>query len=110
MRVSMFEPSRRLAPFIRRLSIIEADAATTRTLVPDAGINLAFRYRGFAQLLDGNQATHLPDTAISGLRDTPRRMLTSAGGGAVIVTLREGQAPAFFPEPIHELHGTTICL
>jgi transcriptional regulator GlxA family with amidase domain len=37
-------------------------------------------------------------------------MQTSADGGIVLVTFREGGASAFFREPLHEIYGTTTDL
>lgn len=109
MRLSSHAPSPDLAAYVRVIRILETDGEATRMLLPDTGMNLGLRYGGFAVEL-GSGSTLLPPATLAGLRRTPRRMYTSAHGGAVIVNFREGGAAAFFAEPLHELFGATIDL
>jgi AraC-like DNA-binding protein len=110
MRVTAVQPSDRLAPFVRQFTVVEAEEETTRVLVPDAGIVVGFRYGGSASLIDNGKATRLPDATFAGMRDTVRRMRTSAGGGVLLAVFHEGQAAPFFAPPLHELFGATVAL
>jgi AraC-like DNA-binding protein len=110
MRVTVVQASERLAPFVRQFTVVEAEEETTRVLLPDTGIVVGFRYSGGASLLENGEATRLPNTTIAGMRDTVRRMRTSAGGGVVLATFHEGAAVPFFAPPLHELFGATIPL
>ena len=110
MRVTHFAPSRALAPFVASFTIVEADAESTRLLIPDARITLGFRYGGSATELGHSGPTRVPDLSLAGLRNTARRMRTSAGGGVVLAKFHEGGAAAFFRLPLHELFGSTVSL
>src|SRR5687767_10210699 len=110
MRVIAFLPSRRLAPFVRQFTVVEAQEETTRVLVPDAGMAVGIRFSGSASLLTNGTATRLPDATLAGMRDTVRRMQTSAGGGIVLAIFHEGGAAPFFAPPLHELFGATVGL
>jgi AraC-like DNA-binding protein len=110
MRVTVFPPSSRLAPFVRQFTVVEAQEETTRVLVPDAGIAVGVRFSGSASLLTNGTATRLPDATLAGMRDTVRRMRTSAGGGIVLAIFHEGGAAPFFGPPMHELFGATVGL
>ena len=110
MRVSIVQPSERLAPFVRHFTIVEAPQETTRVLVPDAGIVIGIRYGGSASLLENGSATRVPDASFAGMRATARRMCTSAGGGVVLAVFHEGGAAPFFARPLHELFGAHVAL
>ena len=105
-----FAPSQALFPFVRRFEVIETSAETTRTLLPDTGLVVGFRYAGQATLLEAESPLVVPDNSVAGLRSTARRMMTSAGGGLVVAKLREACAGRFFAGPLHELFGQTLSL
>lgn len=109
MRVVPFAPDERLAPFVRDIRVVETDVETTRALIPETGVLLAFRYSGSARDLRAGP-TPIPDAAITGLHRTARRMCTSPGGGVVVVAFREAGAVPFLSEPLHHLFGHTIAL
>jgi AraC-like DNA-binding protein len=98
-------PSVRLAPFVRAFEVVEAPAEARSARFPDPGLVLGFRYRGAAALLEGTAARPLPDAAVTGMRNTVRRIHTAAGGGIVVVKFREGGAVTFLDVPLHELFG-----
>jgi AraC-like DNA-binding protein len=98
-------PSVRLAPFVRVFEVVEAPAEARSARFPDSGLVLGFRYRGAAALLEGAAARPLPGAAVTGMRNTIRRIHTAAGGGIVVVKFREGEAAAFLDVPLHELFG-----
>jgi AraC-like DNA-binding protein len=110
MRMTLVEPCPALAPYVRRFTLIEADAEATRMLLPEPGVVLGFRYAGHARLIEPHGATRLPDFVITGLRPSARRMCTSAGGGIVVAIFREAGAAAFFDLPLHELFGASVGL
>lgn len=106
----VFAPSPRLAPFVRAFEVIETQDEMTHTLLPGTGLSVGFRYGGYARLLEGDASLPVPDSVISGLRATARRMNTSAGGGMVLAKFHEGGAAQFFDVPLHELFGSTLAL
>lgn len=110
MKVTTVAPSPALAPFVRTFTFVETDAAATRTLLPDTGLVLGFRYGGRAVQLDDGAEHVVPDVPLTGLRFRARTMFTSAGGGIVLAAFTEGGAARFFAEPLHELFGATIAL
>jgi AraC-like DNA-binding protein len=110
MRMTLVDPCKALAPYVRRFSVIEAQEETTRVLIPEPGVVLGFRYAGQARLVEAQGMTALPDFVITGLRPSARRMCTSAGGGIVVAMLRETGAAAFFDAPLHELFGASLAL
>lgn len=103
--VTSFAPCKELAPFVRGFEIVEADEEVERTLLPDTCIIAGLRYAGSATLLEAGAARLVPDSVITGLRATARRMRTSAGGGIVLAKFREMGAGSFFAEPLHRLFG-----
>jgi AraC-like DNA-binding protein len=111
--VSQFAPGPALAAFVRAFEIVETQEETaTRTLLPDTGIVLGFRYAGSATQLDDADPSlnPLPDSAVTGLRTSTREMRTSAHAGIVLAKFRAAGAAAFFREPLHHLFGTTRAL
>ena len=100
MDVKRFAASGRLAPFVRAFTLVEAREETTRTLLPDPGLVLGFRYSGSATQLDVRGERLLPDHTLTGMRSSARRMRTSARGGTVLVMFREAGAAKFFAEPL----------
>jgi AraC-like DNA-binding protein len=109
MRVAFIEPSPELSRFVRTFTIVETREEACRLLLPDTGLVLGVRWSGSATDLASGDGP-LPDATMAGMRGTARRMLTSANGGIVLATFREGGATAFFDEPLHEMFGTTIGL
>lgn len=82
----------------------------TRTLLPDTGIVIGFRYKGSATLIEGPSRRLLPDGAVTGLRASVRQMHTSANGGIVLAKFRAAGAVSFVAEPLHHLFGLTCAL
>lgn len=110
MKLHRFAPSESLAPFVRVFEVLETDTPMLRSLVPEPGLILAFRYAGSASLLEGGLARRMPDQALTGMRRTARRMVTPAGGGLVLAKFRGAGAGAFFGLPLHHLFGETVDL
>jgi AraC-like DNA-binding protein len=107
MRMTSFSPRKELVPFVSSVVVAEAPQLAEGTLLPHLGIVFGLRYAGQATLIEAGSSTVMPDTILTGLRSTARRVRTSAGGGAVSIKLRELSAQAFFREPIHHLFGQT---
>lgn len=109
MRMRVIRPSARLAQFVRAFEVIETgEREVTRLLLPDPAIIAGLRYRGSATQLEPANAPVLPNAAITGLRDTARHMRTARDSGIMLAKFREGCAPLFFAEPLHELFGSTL--
>jgi len=109
MRITVVAPSERLAPFVRRFTVIEADVDATRSLLPELGLMLGIRFRGAAASVAGDRALRLPDATLTGIAGAARRIHTSAGG-AVFAAFHETGAARFFAQPLHELFGSTLAL
>jgi AraC-like DNA-binding protein len=110
MKVTAIAPSAPLAPFVREFTVIETDEEVVRTLMPNAGLIVGFRFGGSARQLDRSPLAPFPHATIAGARTTARRMETSAGGGAIFAAFHEGGAAHFFAEPLHELFADTRSL
>jgi len=132
MRITVIAPSERLAPFVRRFTVIETEADATRALLPEQGLMLGIRFIGSATLLGSaedpaagvaargsspgieasiaaGRAIRMPDATLTGIVGAARRMRTSAGS-AVFAAFRETGAARFFAAPLHELFGRTLAL
>jgi AraC-like DNA-binding protein len=110
MRVVDIAPSPALSTLVRAFTVVEATEETTRVLLPDTGIILGLRYGGRATQLENGTEHLLPDAALTGIRQTVRRIRTSAGGGILLATLREGAGASVLDVPLDELSGSTVPL
>jgi AraC-like DNA-binding protein len=108
VQVRTFPPGAALADVVRCFQIVEAPEETTRTLLPDPGAVIAFRYRGAAALVGGREVTRIPDASVTGPRGTTRRIRTLAGGGLVVAKLREDGAARLLDGPVGELYGAVL--
>src|SRR5262245_5072020 len=105
VRITSFAPTARLAPFVRRFNFVETDEEMIRALLPEMGLVMGFRYGGSARLVG-----HRADATLAGMRDTVRRMHTTAGGGALLAVFREHGAAPVVRVPLDELFGATVAL
>lgn len=110
MQVTSIAPSRQLAPFVERFTVVESSEEVTRVLLPERGLVLGVRYRGAASVIDGGRATRLSDAMVTGILAAARRMRTHAGSGIVLAQFRTAGAARFFAPPLHELFGATVPL
>ena len=106
--VRALAPSAALAPYVRRLEIVETSAPMTRTLLPETGLILGVRYAG-QSMVDGS-AVPLAPAVLTGLRVKARRMETPPGGGVVVAKFTATGAAAFLDLPLHHLFGTIVPL
>jgi AraC-like DNA-binding protein len=100
-----FVPGAALASLVRCFEVVEARAPVTRILVPEPGLILGFRYRGWSALSGDGEAGRLPEHVATGIRIRVRRMNTAAGSGIVLAKLRDGGAVPFLRGPLHRLFG-----
>jgi AraC-like DNA-binding protein len=110
MRVIDIAPSRALSALVRAFTVVEATEETTRVLLPDTGVIVGLRYAGQATQVENGTEHPLPDAALTGLRHTVRTIRTSAGGGILLATFREGAGASLVDAPLDELSGTTVPL
>jgi AraC-like DNA-binding protein len=110
MRISAFTPSVRLRPFVRSISVMETDAVEESAVLPASGLMLGFRYAGTATLFGPEGARRVANAGLVGVRNTLRRMQTSAHGGIVVAAFTELGAAQFFDQPLHEWFGGMIAL
>ncbi|ABC80322.1 helix-turn-helix domain-containing protein [Anaeromyxobacter dehalogenans] len=108
MQVRTFPPGAALADVVRCFQIVEAPEEATRTLLPDPGVVVAFRYRGAAALVEREEARWIPDASVTGPRGTSRRIRTLAGGGVVVAKLREDGAARLLGVRGDELYGAVL--
>lgn len=105
MRVHVFLPSARLAPFIERFTLVETgDEAATKTLLPELAPILGFRVRGAAQ----ENGERTPEASIAGLRGAPRTMHTERNSAVLLAIFRTGVAHELIEPPLNELYGSTV--
>jgi AraC-like DNA-binding protein len=79
-------------------------------ILPNTSIVMAFRYKGRLASTEGGVKNGLPASVITGLRKSARLINYSRDTATLLVMFKEGGAPAFFDEPLHELFGTTLAL
>jgi AraC-like DNA-binding protein len=103
-------PSPKLAGIVRSFTIVETADAMTSTLIPETGAVLGIRYRGSAAMVRGSSAEILPDWAFTGIRDSVRRIRTSANGGLIAVNFHETGASEVFTAPMPELFNAIVNL
>ena len=108
MKMTTIAPSPELASLVRSFTIVETDAEVTRTLVPEPGALLGIRYEGAASLIEHGKATVLPDVTLTGMRNTVRRMRTSAGGGVIVTSFHEDAPGVLFGVPMRLLFNEVI--
>lgn len=108
MQVRTFQPGAALAELVRCYQIVETPEEATRSLLPDPGVVVAFRYRGAAELVEGAGASRIPDASITGPRGTSRRIRTLPGGGVIVAKLREEGAARLLDVPVNELYAAVL--
>lgn len=111
MQVTRIAPSAPLAPWLRCYTIVEtASAGMTRTLLPERGLVIGFRFAGAAHLEVGGVRRSLDGTSVTGIQPTTRRMHTEARSGIVLAMFRPAGAMRFFDAPLDALFGGTHTL
>lgn len=100
----------KLSPYIRSISVIENEEASTYKVLPRAALVMGFQYSGKLSYLEHGIENPLSLSGITGLRDSFRLFRNLPHTGTILVTFREAGAAAFFKEPMHELLGASISL
>ena len=103
-------PTAAMASLVRSFTIVETEAETSRVLLPETGAVLGVRYGGSAALVESGQTTVLTDVTLTGMRNTVRRMRTSAGGGIIVASFHEAGARMIFGLAMHHLFNNIIGL
>lgn len=90
--------------------ISEAPDEVTRLRLPEPGFVLGVRYRGSASFVGEQGTVRLPETTLSGIAGSARRLRTSRGGAILLVRFHTGGASRIFDSPLDEIAGTTLAL
>jgi AraC-like DNA-binding protein len=108
--MAQFLPSPALQPYIKKFLIIECEQGMVNRILPDTSIVIAFRLRGHVSY-SANGATHdLPQSVISGIRESSRLVDYAKDTANLLVIFKEGGAAAFFKDPLHELGSISVSL
>jgi len=103
-------PSPALAPHVREMMLVEVGEDVTRLRLPEPGLVLGVRYRGFATYIASDREERIAEATLSGVGGRAKRMRTAAGSGVVLARFRPGGAAAFFGEGLNALFGTSVAL
>ena len=110
MKLSEYQPTNQLRPFIKAYRIIESEDEITNRVVPNTSFALAFRFKGQISYFDNHNKQALPLTTFSGLRKTVRLINYAPKTAALIVLFTETGVSAFFKLPIFKLFEESLSL
>ena len=111
MTMEMYMPTAALQPYVKAFHVIESQGMPLENRVlPDTAIALAFGFCGQVANGHGSQQTVIPAASLAGLRQSARLFNYLPYSGTIVALLKEGMAPAFFREPLHEMKGLTLGL
>lgn len=105
-----FIPSDALKPYVERFIISETAAESVYKVLPKTGIVMGFQFKGKLYQLNNGRDIELSRSGVTGLNDTYKVFKNSPGIGTVLVFFKDGGAPVFFREPIHELFQSSVSL
>jgi AraC-like DNA-binding protein len=108
--MAQFLPSPVLQPYVKHFLFIETDQGMVNRILPDTSIVIAFRLKGNVSYSENGSTHKLPQTIISGIRETSRLVDYEKGATNLLVVFNEGGAAAFFKEPLHELGSISVSL
>ena len=103
-------PRDELKPYVRLLVISESEEAATYKVLPGTEVVIGFQYSGKLYYKENNQEIPLSSSGLTGLRNSYRVFSNSENIGTVLVFFKEGAAPVFFKQPIHELFMESVSL
>ena len=89
---------------------MESEQGMVNRLLPDTSIVIAFRLRGKVAFSDNGVVEHIPQSVISGIRESSRTVDYAKDTANLLVIFKEGGAAAFFKEPLHELGSISVSL
>lgn len=110
MKTERFNPTDRLRPFVKTFMIIESEQGMINKILPGTSIVMAFRYKGNVRYAEEPRETHMPTSAITGLRNSVRLIDYAQETSTLLVIFNEGGAAALFKESLHELFGLSVAL
>lgn len=105
-----FIPSDALKPYIDRFVISELDAERVYKVLPITGVVMGFQFKGKLYQLNNGNKIELSQSGVTGLNDAYKTFKSSPEIGTVLVYFKDGGAPIFFREPIHELFQNSVSL
>jgi AraC-like DNA-binding protein len=105
-----FLPSPVLQPYIKSFLVMESEQGMVNRLLPDTSIVIAFRLRGKVAFSDNGVVQPIPQSVISGIRESSRIVDYAKDTANLLVIFKEGGAAAFFKEPLHELGSISVSL
>lgn len=110
MNIERYPPSKVLQPFIKRFIFINSMEGTSNRILPDTSLVMALRLKGSLSVRAEGKgvADTLPQSVITGLRNSPRLITYSKKSAALLVKFRVGRAAPFFDEPVHKLFGLQL--
>jgi len=110
MKVSTFEPTPALQPYVEAYHVVEAGSESLHRVLPNTGLTMVFRFRGDVSFVEGEHVLSIAQHSVSGLRRSAKNVIYSKGAGTLIVRLKPGMGHIFFKEPIHELFEESVSL
>lgn len=102
-RVLVRAPDKALRSVVKRILVVESDAAREDLHLPDTGFSAAFRFGGEC-MLDG---VRVPDAAISGLRETAYAHAHGERHGVVVVAFTATGAANWLGQPLEAFANAT---
>jgi AraC-like DNA-binding protein len=105
-----YTPCDALKPYVASFTISETAAESVYKVLPGTGVVMGFQFTGKLYRLADGKETGLARAGVTGISDTYRLFKNSPGIGTVLVHFRDGGAPVFFREPIHELFQSSVSL
>ena len=108
--MAQFLPCPALQPYIKNFLIIECEQGMVNQILPDTSIVIAFRLRGHVSYSDNSTTENLPQSVITGIRDSSRLVDYAENTSNLLVIFKEGGAASFFKEPMHELGSISVSL
>lgn len=100
-------PREALRPFVKRILVVEFPSPLQDSHLPNAGLFVAFPFRGTCYLEDGRLA---PRAGVTGLFDRMRRHAHGRDNAVALAAFTPTGAAAFLRHPLDELAGTTVAL
>jgi AraC-like DNA-binding protein len=108
--MAQFLPSPVLQPYIKNFLILESEHGMVNRILPDTSIVIAFRLRGHVSYADNGTTHTIPQTVISGIRESSRLVDYAKDTANLLIIFKEGGAAAFFKAPLHELGRLSVSL
>jgi len=110
MKITKYEASAALQPYIRNFITAETVNQEDYRLLPDTAVIISVRLKGLSFNHVNGLRQDLSISTISGLRHSPRLVGYSAGTSSFLIVLRESACSSFFNEPVSELFEDSVPL